>query len=309
MSDPFWVTEQVTLVTPFGVRFWDEVTGSTISDGLNVTAYLEASAVRQVRTQALRRIVSIRAPRFPAFPNRQGVYVLRNLPGLRRAQNGESDASFWVSEKRPSFVIEVVDSYRRFQPFSFTTKLPIRDLFTLQCGSVSSPPETTRRVVPLYSAPARRAPGAMAVLYADLWDLEVGIPASWAMLEAHIAGQPPVRGFADLDGHVVLIFPYPGTWEPALQSPTSPLGATTTALTQQEWPIQLQAYYTRLDPVPSLPDLCTTLTQQAATLWMDATRSQPLTGGTLTFGQERVVRSQDPTLPSVLLITPAASPP
>ena len=98
--------------------------------------------------------------------------MLRNLPGLRSAENGEGDANYWTSVSKRSFVIEVVDIYRRFQPFSFQADLPAQGLFTLSCAPISSPLNTAKQVVPLYSAPARTVPGAMAVLHADLWDLE-----------------------------------------------------------------------------------------------------------------------------------------
>ena len=310
MIDPVVVIEHVTSVTPFGVRFWDEVTGSVIRDGLSVTSYTVVGSVRRVQTiDDNRRVVTVLARRAQAFPNRQGVYVLRNLPGLRTAENGAGDANYWANVQTRSFVIEVVDVYRRFQPFSFPADLPAPGLFSLNCLPVSSPLERMLAGVPLYSAPGRVAPGAMAVLHADLWDLDTHVPAAWAVLEAQVAGQPLVRGFADLNGHVVLIFPWPEPVNTALSSPGAPLGATAIPLTQQEWPVQLQAAYTRLSPIPVMPDLCTILSQQAATLWMDSTQSQLLTAATLTFGQELVVRSQDPALPSILLITPAASPP
>jgi len=311
MIDPISVFEHFTLVTPFGVRFWDGVTGRVIADGLNVTAYSPLNAVHQIQTIGNRKFLNVLAHRILAFPNRQGVYVLQHLPGLRAIENGVGDANFWANLPAPkrSFVIEVIDTSRRFQPFSFTTELPARGLFTLTCEPVGSPLDATMSMVPLYSAASRLVPGGMAVLRADLWDPEANVPAPWAVLEAHLPGQPPVRGLAGIDGHVVLVFPYPEPINSATQSLDSPPGSTTTALTEQKWPISLQASYTRLSPVPRLPDLCTTLTQQAANLWVDAALSQPLTGRRLKFGQELVVQSQDSTLPSVLLITPAASPP
>jgi hypothetical protein len=310
MIDPVMVIESVTSVTPLGVRFWDQVTGSAIGDGLSVASYTVAGSVRKVQTiDDGRQVVSVLARRVQAFPNRLGVYVLRNLPGLRTAEKGEGDADYWTSVQTRPYVIEVVDTYRRFQPFSFSADLPARGLFSLNCLPVSSPLDTTQSGVLLYSAPGRMAPGAMAMLHADLWDLDENAPAAWSVLEAHIAGQPPVRGFADLYGHVVLIFPYPEPVNTALSSPAAPLGTTTIPLIRQEWPVQLQAAYTRLSPTPTMPDLCAIFSQQAATLWMDSKQSQPFTGATLKFGQELVVRSKDHALPSRLLITPAVSPP
>jgi len=237
MIDPVIVIESITSVAPLGVRFWDEITGSVIRDGFSVTAYTVAGSVRKVQTLVdNRQVVSVLAPRVQAFPNRLGVYVLRNLPGLRAAENGEGDANYWAKVQTRSFVIEVVDTFRRYQPFSFAANLPARGLFSLNCMPVSSPPNAMLSSVLLYSAPGRLAPGAMAVLHADLWDLDANIPAAWAVLEAQIAGQAPVRGFADLYGHTVLIFPLPEPINAALSSPGAPLGTTTVPLTQQEWP-------------------------------------------------------------------------
>lgn len=310
MIDPVAIIESIPSVTSLGVRFWDQVTGSPIRDGLNVTAYSAAAVLRKVQTLPdNRQVVSIIAPRVQAFPNRQGIYLLRNLPGLRTAENGTGDANYWASVQTRPFVIEVVDTYRRFQPCSFVADLPARGVFSLNCVPISSPPGTVLSGVSLYSAPGRIAPGAIAVIHADLWDLDANVPAAWAVLEAQVAGQPPVSGFADLNGHVAIIFPLPEPVNTALTSPGAPLAAAAIPLIQQQWPVQLQAAYTRLSPIPAVPDLCYLFAQQAATLWMDSTQSQPLTTVTLTFGQELVVRSQDPAYPSLLLITPAASPP
>jgi hypothetical protein len=310
MIDPVTIIETISTVTPLGVRFWDQVTGSPIRDGLNITAYSAAAALPNVQTLPdNRQVVSTIAPRVQAFSNRQGIYLLRNLPGLRTAENGTGDANYWATVQTRPFVIEVLDTYRRFQPCSFAADLPAKGVFSLNCVPVSSPPNPMLSGVPLYSAPGRIAPGAMAVIHADLWDLHANVPAAWAILEAQAAGQPPVRSFADLNGHIAIIFPLPEPVNTALSSPGAPVAATAIPLTQQQWPLQLQAAYTRLSPIPVVPDLCEIFSQQAATLWMDSTQSHPLTTATLTFGQELVVRSQDPAYPSLLLITPAASPP
>ena len=299
MIDPtqVQVIERVTRVAPLGVRFWDVVSGSVIADGLSVTAYPPANP----------------ALRVPAFTNRSGVFVVQNLPGLRAIENGTGDTNFWANlpPTRP-FVIEVIDNYRRFQPFVFTADLPVRGLFTWTCGPDSSPLNSAAAMVPLYSSPARSVTGGMAVLRADLWDLAANAPASWALLTVSTAGQPLASGFADFYGRIALIFPYPAPLDFADADPLdSPPGDVELPLTEQQWSVQLQAAYTPLSPVPSIPDLCTTLTQSEASLWVDSTLTQPLTGATLTFGQELIVRSQDAgglTPPSVLLITSAVSP-
>src|SRR5262249_39340010 len=64
--------ERLTLVAPLGLRFWDEVSGRAVGDGLLVTVYPE--------TQPARRV--------PALSNRSGIYVLHQLPGVREFTNG-----------------------------------------------------------------------------------------------------------------------------------------------------------------------------------------------------------------------------
>jgi hypothetical protein len=295
MIDAGQALESLTLVTPLGIRFWDEVSNDMVKDGLLVTAYPPTNPERRVQ----------------AFTNPSGVYVLRYLPGLHAIENGAGDTNFWsnLPPRRP-FVIEVQDGNRRFQPFLFTADVPVQGLFTWECGS---PPSPTATMVPLYSSPARPVPGGMAVLRADLWDQGANAPAAWAVIEANIPGQQPIRGIADYLGRVALIFPYPEPLDFVFDALTSlPSVTTGLPLTQHEWPIQLQAGYIPQHPVPLFPDLCATLTQPAATLWADAAQSQPLTEVTLKFGQELVVRSHDSsslTQPSVLYITSAASPP
>jgi len=295
MIDLIRVIEHLTIVAPFGVSFWDGVTESVVGTGLSVVAYRPVDP----------------ANRISAFPNGRGVYVLRSLPGMHAFEHGEGDANFWANLPVPrrSYVIEVRDSGRSFQPFLFMAELPVQGLFNWECGPVSSPlsPLDTTNLVPLYSAPTRSVPGGMAVLRADLWDAQANAPAAWALLEAQIEGQAPVQGFADVMGRVALIFPYPKPITFVPGSPGVPPQAANTALTEQEWSVQLQAFYARLSPVPSIPDLCATLAQPPADLWADVAQTGILAGVTLRFGQELVVQSKD--APSVLLITPAVSPP
>ncbi|MFL6254980.1 MAG: hypothetical protein ACJ74T_08145 [Pyrinomonadaceae bacterium] len=165
--------------------------------------------------------------------------------------------------------------------------------------------------LPLFSAPTRSASGGLATLRASLWDAHAAAPAAWALLEARIDGGPTVRGLADEQGRVALVFPYP---EPAAFAEQSPPSAP---FTKQEWPVQLFASYMPQRPVPTLPSLPDALAQPRAKLWADSGLTAPLAQATLRSGQELVVRSFDtsPEAPlggrplPVLLITPAGSPP
>lgn len=297
------VTDRLSRVAPLGVRFWDRVTGSPIAEGLQVAAAPVSDPDRSV----------------PAVTNKSAVYVFYGLPGMRSIEFGSGDRDFWATARpRRTFTISVSDAYNRFIPFSFNADLPVRGLFGLQCGPSASPPGAAP-IVPLYSSAARSVPGAMAVLRAELhlppgpgqrW----GEPAAWAALDAEIPGQAAVRGIADRKGRVALIFPYP---EPASVSPSSPPGSPPSPqaaadLRQQEWLIRLKVSYLPVTPVPAAPDLCYALTQPPAKLWSDSSASVPLTGATLRFGRDLIVRSMDATTREpmpVLFVTPAASPP
>jgi hypothetical protein len=295
-NNPVRILERFTILAPLGVRFWDALTNSIIADGLRVTAYPFNNPARIVQ----------------GFPNRSGTYVLQNLPGMRDIENGAGDAEFWANlpPKRP-FVVEVIDHDRRFQPFLLSVDLPVKGVLTLECAPESppSPLDTGLSVVPLYSAPARPVPGAMAVLRASLWNPLTKSPAAWAMIEAYVAGRYSVRahGFADEQGRIALIFPYPEPIDFA-DDPESPVPlAVGPKLTEQVWSVQLYAAYTPLSAVPAIMDLHTILTQAPADLWQDAVQTQQLSEVQLKFGQELTVRSSDAGKPlSNLFITPTA---
>jgi hypothetical protein len=294
--------DHLRMVAPLGLRFWDRVTERAVSDGLVVTAYPVGQPDSPRRVQAR--------------TSYSGVYVFQHLPGMQAAEAGEGDDAYWQSPpvSRP-FIIEVVDLERRFQSFLLDAHLPVRGLFEVECGIVQSPPLSAPATVPLFSAASRPVPGAMAVLRADLWDVLAERPAAWATLTAKVAGQRPLTAVADEQGRLSLFFPYP---EPEDLLPESPL-STGTSLMKQEWTIELEAAYDRLEPKAfteggrlAVQELCAIVSQSGATLWENGSPAQPLTQCTLSYGQEIILRSQsttDPTPPSVLLITPAGSPP
>jgi hypothetical protein len=216
------------------------------------------------------------------------------------------------------FIVEVVDSARRFQPFSLSLALPIRGVVDGQAFMDGSPPSLTFGV-PLFSTPSRIVPAAMAVIRADLWDPQAGAdqqggPAAWAVVTGHVPGRPAVRGVADARGKLALIFAYPevvtnGLTSPPDSSPLSPPEAGM-SLREQAWPITLQAAYERRDPVPQILPLVDILAQPPARLWDDFSQTE-LTQVTLRFGQELILKSSNvqgrPR--SELWITPAGSPP
>lgn len=269
--------EEVSRVTPLGLRFWDALSGNIVGDGLAVTIHPVNNPSRRTN----------------AISNRSGIYLLQNLPDLHDTEFGEGDTTYWSSVSRRPFVVEVFDYKGRFQPFAFQTDLPFRDLFTLSCTLASPPAElSTNLGIPLYSAPTRSVPSGIAVIRASLWDVSNDRPAAWTMMEASLDNQLLARGLADREGRIALLFPYP---EP-VHSISSPLGSPPIGnrppLIDQTWSIQLQSYYSSLNTTPDLPDLCQALSQPPVITLSALSPASPLTNITLRYGQELVVRSE-----------------
>ena len=314
--------DRLTQVAPLGLRFRDVVSGAFVGEGLNVRVYPLGRSTASVA----------------AIANRKGVYVLHHAAGLRALEAGAGNREFWDHlPPRKSFVIEVSDQQRRFQPFHFLEQLPIEGIYKWTGVAPASPPASPPALaaaptsIPLYSSPVRSVPAGMAVLRAELWDAAQDTPAAWAVIEGYLDDQLIVRGIADEQGRIALIFPYPAPRSFAVSSPpvspvSSPPAATGPALTEQVWSIRLLAKYTAVRPVssppdpfeikPELPDLRFTLSQPPATLWSDAAITKPLVEVSLRYGRELTLKSEptttSPPLPvrqSVLFISPAVSPP
>jgi hypothetical protein len=287
------ILESVPRVAPLGLRFWDAVAGAIVRDGLRVVAYQARCSERRV----------------DAVVNRSGVHVFHKLPGLHDLESGEGDKPYWTNlpPDRPSFVVEVTDEDRRFQPCLFEAIPPVRGIFPWQCTSFTSP-SVPEPFVPLYSAPTRQVTAGMAVLRAELWNPIKNEPAAWAVIEVKTAGPTAACGYADAAGRIAVIFPYP---EPADFSPPpsggSPPITAGPPLTKQEWTLSLHARYAALNPAPKIPDLCNTLMQPAAVLWANTACTQQMSTEKLKFGKELIVRSgnaEDKPLQPKLFITP-----
>ena len=301
------ILDRLSLVTPLGIRFWDGVSSSIIADRLQAVAYPKVNP--NVRVQG--------------FLNHQGVYIFRNLPGLRAVENGvgEDSATFWSNPPvQMPFVVEISDNYQRFLPFQLTIMLPQthRGLYALPCVNVGTPPKPTT-LVPLFSAPARAVPGGFAVLRAELWDTTTKKPAPWVVMDVRVPGNQPFPGMSDEKGRIAVIFPYPEPTDFApdsafdTENPQNPPQLQGSPLADHQWTLEIHAYYKPPTQLPTIPDLCTTLSQAEAILLADINPSnkKTLTQVTLKYGQELVLRSIDTSnvnqpAPSVLWITPAA---
>lgn len=283
-ANDFRLLDRLTIVAPLGIRFRDSVTGLTVDGGLTVSAYLPGNPSRRVE----------------AIPNRTGVYVFHNLPGLweiEYPETGEDPLDGDHSQK--SLIVEVADYRRRFIPFMIHVKAPVKGLYKWDVGPASSPPFESSVV--LYSAPTRPVWSPMAVVRAELWDPLFGRPASWAVVDVVIDGAVAGRGISDADGRLLVMFPYP---EPK-DAPASPALAGPLTLYDQTWPIRLRASYSPEAEVPEIPELDRVIEQNDATLWFALSPAVALDQQTLKYGSQLVAASESR---SELLITATSLP-
>jgi len=266
------IIDRVSRVAPFGVRFLDTVTRSTVGDGLVVTAYRTSQPDR----------------RFAASLNQANTFVLQNVPGLSELEFGAGDPVYWDNLPAPmEFTFEVSDRYRRFQPFSFTANLPHRQAFTLTCDS----PLEAFSGVPLFSTAARSIPGGFGVIRAELHDIDeyddrthTYAPAAWAVLEAYYDGEFMARGVADQQGRLVLIFPYPEPINPPIVSPP---GGGRKALAAQQWPIDLIWRYIPI--AADIPHVCDVLSQSITTARLTLSPPSNFTQTLAAYGVDNVL--------------------
>ena len=255
-------TEQVDLHAPLGIGFWDTVTNTLVDHGLSVTL-----RPRHVTESRLRSSVSIR-----------GIHVFHRLPGIAAPSTAPDEQGSGSPAALRHYILDVSDEAGRFLPFSFDVECPASGLFLPACLH-ASPPQSA--YLPLFSAATRTAPGAMAVVRAELRDARTGAPAAWALVRAEYQGHELGRGLADAEGKLILIFPFP---EPQPASP--PAGYP------WRWPIRLlAAYASPAGAVSTHPPLCAVLAQPPARLLEDASPAVELGEQQLEVGRELIVTS------------------
>lgn len=203
----FPVIEKLFLVAPLGLCFHDAATGERVSDGLKVAVYTASKTISRHRVNALL--------------NRSGVYVLQKVYGLENFSHGAGDAEFWTNNPpNKLYVVVVYDVEKRFQPFQFTVKLPVKGIYQWESVPTASPNKNLPSI-PLYSAPTRKVTGGMSVIRAELCQIDES-PASAAVLEARFNGTLAARGIADREGRVALIFPTLAPQNNPIASPPAP---------------------------------------------------------------------------------------
>jgi len=289
------VIERVTRNTPLGVRFWDAAGATGAVDGLQVEVFPRANPRARVR----------------AWPNRSGVYVARRLPafggsaspplpGSRdwEGSGAEGDALWAMAAARPHRV-EVRDPLGRFLPFAFDADLPARGLFTWLApwlsppqpvalpGEAGSPPPPLLERVPLFSAPSRPPPSAMAVVRAQLREQGTGRPAAWTLLGVSVDGVTRGLGLSDAQGRVAVVFPYPEPPRMLLSSPPE-------ARNDFTWTVELTAFGAPASPpgpVPERADLAELLAGLATPRTVIESLASPAAPLRLAYRQELTVRT------------------
>lgn len=275
--DEVFILDRLTVVSLLGIRFRDSATGSVIDDGLSVVAYPADRPESRVK----------------AFTNHKGVFVFRNLPGMRRTENSSGKADFWAAPPdRRRFVIEVRDRQWRFLPALLNVDAPVRGLYRWEHGVRSSPPPPESPVF-LYSAPSRRTLPSMAVVRAELLDAERNRPAAWVKVEAVVDGILRGVGVSDDDGKLLLMFPYPEPRNGDVSSPVlSPPSRTPATLFDRTWSVQLAAYYDPTVSEQKIPELESVFEQKPAALWSASSPYLPLGPQILKYGSELLVASR-----------------
>jgi hypothetical protein len=293
MSSPVLVLDDLSLVAPLGLRFWDVAAMAPAGAGLAVSA---SPSIYPDLT-------------FSAATGPSGAYSFSALPGARRFEDGRDDDAFWLANPaNAGYAINIADPQARYLPFCFSLQIPFRGFYELPASplSIALTPDPTW--LPVFSTPSRVLPGPGAVIRAQLQDDATGGGAAWAMVTAQFPGLPPMSGVADERGVVSLSVAYP---EPA----NSPFGSLPASglikLSDQVWPIGIAVHYSGALNSQSSPDLSELLQQGIATAWRDTAHSAPADIFTVSYGTELVLRSRDSVsgreLP-LLLITGAGSP-
>jgi hypothetical protein len=228
-----------------------------------------------------------------------GVFILAGLPGLRDLENGRGDEAYWAgvaqptSPSRPPFRVEMDDPAGRFLPYWFNADLPKRGLFGSPAGLATSPPTSPPGAgadfLPLFSAPARPAPAALAVVRAQLRIAGTDTAVAWALVHAYCQGQRVCTGMSDREGRVALIFAFPEPQPKHLQRSSPPQ-----SLVEKTWKVALEARYTpraATDPIPKIESLERILSQEARPLLQSVSPAVALPEQNLELGAELVVHS------------------
>ena len=223
---PISIIERFSIVAPLGLCFHDAATGERVADGLEISHYPANSGIGKTKLRFFRTVtVFMFCKKSPDSKIFHTARAMMNFGKIIRLKNR-------ISSKFPIL-------NKRFQPFQFTLKLPVKGIYKWENIPPTSPNKNLESI-PLYSAPTRKISGGMSVVRAQLREV-VGDPASWAVLEARFNGILVARGIADRDGQIVLMFPSLSPQINPIISP--PSNATRISLAEQNWNLDLTVKY------------------------------------------------------------------
>lgn len=279
---PWRSVEQVSIIAPLGIRFWDPAFDVQVSHGLTVRAY--PAGTHDFATTAV------------CTPS--GIFAFRGLPGMHDIEypqsNPDSPGSLPATAQ---FLIEVTDATENFLPAAFTVGVPFKGIFPTDL------PQGQNAVAPpgfyLFSAPTRSASSTVAMASAQLSELidsTTEQPASYAVMEIDTPDGDTWVGLADQRGMLALLFTYP-TFTGTSSAVSSVVPSA--AVPQQSWPVTVRVRYQpsalSFPPGSRVPEMRSVLAQAPAVIWTQraappgqAVASLP---ATLIFGQQLVIQS------------------
>jgi hypothetical protein len=229
--------ETIQSYTPIGVELWDLLTDTRVTDGLAVSARPTG-----------------RSGRFwPAYRTPSGIHAVTGVPALREIEHPRPTPGRRVDlEDLPSDAgidvdILVEDRQGRFLTSVFRVQAPRPGVSTTAdalagCAAlaVSLPDDLPMFVI---SAPGRSFPASMAVVRACLrrrdQENDAEVPAAHAVVTVVDPAGERHAGVADVDGNVVVAFPYPAFASPLGSDPVS-AGAHGVPTMEQRWPLTVE---------------------------------------------------------------------
>lgn len=273
--------EQVIRPAPIGLRFRDVATGFPVRDGLNVS-------VTSLRNPARNMTLEV---------NGNGVWYANRFPGF--SDTTLAATADWTTLAQPCRVT-VADATGSFLPAVFDLDLPMRGLVDWPGWSalpqgplaplIDDPLSgvVSPQQLPLFSSTARRSPGAVAELRAQLSRADTGEPAAWAIVTASYVGKTHGIGQADEKGRVVLFFAYP-------DRPRAALATSPPAVTDFRWSLDIAAYWNDppADTVPAFADVMAQLSHPRDLMQSTASPAQMLPAQILSLGRPLTLRTTD----------------
>lgn len=268
--------EEIVILAPLGIRFWDVASDSRVDEDLIVRARPAASP-REIST---------------AQANRSGIYTFRNLSRLHDVEYPATRV-LGTGAPLPSrpYIVDVQDQLGRFVPVAFRVDLPFLGVFP--AGPLGGAPADSTPGFFLFSAATRTPPAKLAVARITLLLEATGEPAANAIVELTLPDGSLVNAIADADGQVTAMFPYPA-FAASLATPMTPEQARAPAT----WSLSLRVLFEAARQTPLLPDLppdIAELLQQApVNIWPTvAGPSVNQLDVTLVFGRETILRTEN----------------